>query len=176
MTCRELTIGALSLATGIGISSFYLNFPSTPQGVQSVSEFPDLVSGLRATPGIIDVKVAVIDGKKQTIFAWFKNKAAVDAWYNSPMHRNAMAKFFPNMRGAPHAVMGFADDKVPILVVASVTPSDHPHINGSRLAVSQIAIEMYTPVAGGIVFGSGFGPDNLDVPGLRRVTVGSRSK
>lgn len=172
MTVKEATLAAAALAAGLGIGTSWNN--PTEQGggqVQTVSEFPDLVRGLKETPGIIDVKVAVIDGKKQTIFAWFKNKAGVDAWYNSPMHRGAMAKFFPKMKGGAHSLTGFADEKAPVLVVASVTPSDKPHIEGSQLAVSQIAIEMYTPVPGGIVFGGGFGPDALDVPGIRRVKL-----
>lgn len=174
MNARELIFVGMALASGVAIGSA-LYEQGTEQRVQTVAEFPDLVRGLKETPGIIDVKVAVIDGKKQTIFAWFKNKSSVDAWYNSPMHRGAMAKFFPKMKGAAHSLMGFADEKAPILVVASVTPSEKPHISGSRLAVSQIAIEMYTPVPGGVVFGSGFAPDSLDVPGMRRIEVNANS-
>ncbi len=104
-----------------------------------------------------------------TIFAWFKNKAAVDAWYNSPMHRDAMKKFFPNMPGKAHALTNLKDEKTPLLVVATVTPSDKPMIEGSPLAISQIAIEIYAPAPGGIALGGSFGPKEMDVPGMVRI-------
>ncbi len=139
---------------------------------QSVGDFPDLVGGLKATPGCIDVKTSAFNnGKTLTIFAWFENKAAVNAWYKSPMHQGAMKKFFPTMPGAHEALAGYKDEKSPLLVVASVTPSDKPAVQGSQLAISQIAIEIYTPVPGGVTFGGGFGPDSLKVPGLRRMKM-----
>lgn len=140
------------------------------QKTLTVRDFPDLVGGLRATPGCLSVKNSAFDGGKQVaIYAWFKNKAAVNAWYHSPMHRDAMKKFFPKMPGHTQTLEGFKDDKSPVLVVASITPSEKPVIEGSPLAVSQIAIEMYTPIPGGITIGGGFGPKEMDVPGLIRM-------
>ena len=122
-----------------------------------------------ATPGCIEVKTTAFgEGKQRAIFAWFENKAAVQAWYSSPMHREAMKKFFPKINGRPATLSGFKDEKSPLLVVATVTPSEKPMIEGSPLAVSQIAIEIYTPVPGGVTFGGGFGPKSLDVPGMVR--------
>lgn len=165
-----LLIG-LGLVVGVGVGA---GIPrAQAQGDQktlSVTDFPDLIGGLKATPGCLSVKNSGFNGGKQlAIFAWFKNKAAVNAWYNSKMHRDAMKKFFPNMPGRPTTLDGFKDEKSPLLVVATVTPSDKPAIEGSPLAVSQIAIEIYTPVPGGVAFGGSFGPENMDVPGLVRV-------
>ncbi|MBX7131264.1 MAG: antibiotic biosynthesis monooxygenase [Fimbriimonadaceae bacterium] len=136
----------------------------------TVQDFPDLVSGIKATPGCLGVKTGTLEnGKQLAIYAWFKDKAAVQAWYTSPMHREAMKKFFPKLPGKTAALGQYRDDKSPLLVVATVTPSDKSHLEGSPLAVSQIAIEIYTPVPGGVTFGGGFAPKSLDVPGIVRM-------
>jgi hypothetical protein len=144
------------------------------QGTQSVTEFPNLQKGLMETPGCLGVQTFAVDsGKKLVISAWFENRKAMEAWYYSKMHQDAMAKFFPGMGGKggkPFAA--FKDEKAPMLVIASVTPGDKPIGNGSKLAVSQIAIEGYTPVPGGIAFGGTFAPTGLKVPGLVRIPAG----
>ncbi|HJP82752.1 MAG TPA: antibiotic biosynthesis monooxygenase [Fimbriimonadaceae bacterium] len=168
---QSLLVGfGIAMGIGIGVSIPFANAQVKAQGQRTVGEFPDLVGGLRATPGCLSVKTSSFNaGKQAVIFSWFKNKAAVNAWYNSKMHRDAMRKFFPNHPGNPSALSGFKDEKSPLLVVASVTPSDKPMIAGSPLAVSQIAIEIYQPVPGGLTFGGGFAPDTLEVPGLIRM-------
>ncbi len=172
MQTRTLIVAAVSLVVGIGIgaSSPLASAQQQTGGQLSVRDFPDLAAGLKATPGCLDVKATMLDnGRMATIFAWFENKAALNAWYKSPMHQDAMKKFFPHMPGHAEAISAFKDEKSPLLVVATVTPSDKPMLAGSPLAVSQIAIEVYTPVPGGLAFGGGFGPESLKVPGLRRV-------
>jgi hypothetical protein len=164
-----ITFGVL-LGIGIGAGIPRAQAQGSDQKSLRVSDFPDLIGGLKATPWCIAVKNSAFNGGKQlAIFAWFKNKAAVNAWYNSPMHRDAMRKFFPNMPGRASALEGMRDEKSPLLVVATVTPAEKPAIDGSPLAVSQIAIEIYTPAPGGVVIGGGFGPDALDVKGLVRI-------
>ncbi len=132
----------------------------------TVGEFPNLGAGLLATPGCLGVKgFAANGGKQQVIMAWFENKKAVEAWYYSKMHAEAMGKFFPGVAGG-RPLAGFKDEKSPVMVIASVTPSDRP-LPGQRLAVSQIAIEAYTPVPGGAALGDTFAPKSLKVPGMR---------
>jgi len=53
-----------------------------------------------------------------------------------------------------------------------VTPGDKPIGSGSQLAVSQIAIEGYTPIPGGLALGGTFAPEKLSVPGLVRIPAG----
>jgi hypothetical protein len=170
-----LLIG-FGMAIGLGIGAGVPRAMAQVDGQKPlrVTDFPDLIGGLKATPGCIAVKNSAFgNGKQLAIYAWFKNKTAVDAWYNSSMHRDAMKKFFPNMPGRPSALEGYKDAKSPLLVVATVTPSDKPTIAGSPLAISQIAIEIYTPVPGGVALGGGFGPDSLEVPGLVRIPTTS---
>jgi len=163
---------AFGTAIGIGIGAAIprAQAQEPAKSTQSVADFPDLVGGLKATPGCMAVRTSAFEnGKQLAIFAWFKNKAAVNAWYNSPMHRGAMKRFFPGMQGGTTALEGFKDEKSPLLVVATVSPAEKPMLESTKLAISQIAIEIYTPVPGGLTIGGGFGPNEMDVPGLVRL-------
>ena len=127
--------------------------------------FPDLVAGLKATAGCLGVETARTASGKQVIFAWFENKTAALAWYYSEMHQQALHQFFP---AAPaHTPMtDIPDDGLPIMAIASLTMAANPAPD-SRLPVSQIAIELYRPLPGGIAVGGRFAPRTLQVPGLR---------
>lgn len=123
------------------------------------------------TPGCLGVQSFSANGGKQfVISAWFKNRKAMEAWYYSEMHQGAMSKFFPGMGQGQKPFASFKDENSPMLVIASVTPSDKPGVHGSNLAISQIAIEGYTPVPGGIAFGGTFSPANLEVPEMVRLS------
>src|SRR5437867_8267994 len=84
---------------------------------------PDLVAGLKATPGCLGVETARTASGKQVIFAWFENKKAVLNWYYSDMHRSVSKQFFP---GAPERtpMADIPDDGSPILAIASLTPAE----------------------------------------------------
>jgi hypothetical protein len=110
------------------------------------------------------------NGKQFVIMAWFKDKQAVEAWYSSKMHTDAMRKFLPNTSSGRAPLSLIKDPNKPILVMASVTPSEKP-AEGQTLAVSQIAIEMYTPVPGGLALGGSFAPSTLEVEGLKRIPM-----
>jgi hypothetical protein len=131
--------------------------------------FPDLVGGLRAVPGCLGVETARTGSGKNVIFAWFENKKAVLNWYYSSMHQEVMKKFFP-VRGDRKPLAGIPDDAGPILAVASITVSDKPQLGETSLPISQIAIELYRPLNGGIFLGGRFAPEGLKVPELRDVS------
>jgi Antibiotic biosynthesis monooxygenase len=127
--------------------------------------WPDLVSGLKETPGCLGVETARTASGKNVIFAWFENREAVSRWYRSDMHRDAMRKFFPNVERRP-PLENVPDDSGPLMVIASVTFSDKPQFQEAPgTPISQIAIEVYKPMTGGIYLGSRFAPDALQVPG-----------
>lgn len=137
---------------------------------QTVAQFPDLRKGLLETPGCLGVQVFRTDGKA-VIAAWFENRKAMEAWYYSKMHQDAMAQFFPGFKSDRKPFAAFKDEKSPMLVIASVTPGNKPVGQGSQLAVSQIAIEGYVPVPGGLALGGTFAPEKLQVPGLVRIPI-----
>jgi len=126
---------------------------------------PDLVGPLKATPGCLGVETARTASGKMVIFAWFEDKQAVMRWYNSEMHRQLM-----KMAGPPDPshvpLAGIAEDSGPILAIASLTMSNQPP-KGSPLPVSQIAIELYQPLPGGVFVGGRFAPNSVKVPGMR---------
>src|SRR5262245_34541081 len=127
--------------------------------------FPDLVGALKASPGCLGVETARTSSGKQVIFAWFENKKAALAWYYSDTHRSLQKMLAP---GAPARtpMADVPDDGNPVMAIASLTPSGGPGTNGMPFGVSQIAIELYRPLPGGIAAGGRFAPSVMKVPGL----------
>ena len=126
--------------------------------------FPDLVGALKVTPGVLGVETARTQSGKQVIFAWFENKEAALAWYYSDMHRSLQKAFAPG--SAPRTPMpDVPDDGSPIMAIASLTLSGTPTAE-NPFPVSQIAIELYKPLPGGLAAGGRFAPSTLKVPGL----------
>jgi hypothetical protein len=139
-----------------------------PQG------FPDLVGALKSTPGCLGVETARTSSGKQVIFAWFENKKAVLNWYYSDTHRGAMQMFAPGGSSGRVPLEQIADDSGPIMAIASLTLVDKPQVDGVQLPVSQIAIELYAPLPGGLAAGGRFAPSSLKVPGLIEAPATSR--
>ncbi len=68
------------------------------------------------------------------------------------------------------------DDLGPIMVIASITFSDKEHFEATHLPISQIAIELYTPVSGGLFLGSKFAPDAVKVKNMKDYTPKSKTE
>jgi hypothetical protein len=131
------------------------------------SGLPDLVGGLKATPGCLGVETAMTSSGKQVIFAWFENRAALLKWYESPMHQQVMSAFFPTGDYDEPLKTVPKDFEGPIMAVASLTPKGAPNMAKGELPVSQISIELYGPLSGGIFVGGRFAPDGMKVPGIK---------
>ena len=131
--------------------------------------FPDLVGALKATPGVLGVDTARTSSGKQVIFAWFENKKAALAWYYSETHRSLQKAFAP---GSPARtpMADIPDDGSPIMAIASLTMAGTPTAE-NPFPVSQIAIELYKPLPGGLAAGGRFAPATLKVPGLADVPM-----
>jgi hypothetical protein len=132
---------------------------------QAQLPFPDLVGPLKATPGCLGVETARTASGKMVIFAWFEDKKAVMRWYNSELHQQLV-----KMGGPPDPthvpLAGIAEDSGPIMAIASLTMSNQPP-KGFPMPVSQIAIELYQPLPGGVFVGGRFAPNSVKVPGMR---------
>jgi hypothetical protein len=131
--------------------------------------FPDLVGALKATPGVLGVETARTQSGKQVIFAWFEDKKAALTWYYSDLHRSLQKGFAP---GSPARtpMADVPDDGSPVLAIASLTLSGAPTAE-SPFPVSQIAIELYKPLPGGLAAGGRFSPATMKVPGLVEVQL-----
>jgi hypothetical protein len=123
------------------------------------------VEGLRQTDGCLGVETADTASGKNVIFAWFKDKQAVLEWYHSDMHEGVMNKFFPN-RSEREPLASIPDDSGPIMAIASITFGDKAKFKNTPLPISQIAIELYAPVSGGLSMGGRFAPNSLKVKDL----------
>jgi hypothetical protein len=158
---RELG-GALLLAAMVFGPSIAAG--QAPAGQPPGGGFPDLVGALKATPGVLGVETARTSSGKQVIFAWFENKKAVLAWYYSDTHRSVQKMFAPDS-AARTPLADVPDDGQPILTIASLTLKGAPG-PGNPIPVSQIAIELYRPLPGGLAAGGRFAPSAMKVPGL----------
>jgi hypothetical protein len=132
--------------------------------------FSDLVGALKASPGCLGIETARTSSGKQVIFAWFENKKAALAWYYSDTHR-ALQKMLAPGSPARTPMADVPDDDNPVLAIASLTPSGAPGTNGMPFGVSQIAIELYRPLPGGLAAGGRFAPSAMKVPGLVEVPM-----
>ena len=99
---RPLVAG-LALAAIIWSPALLLGRPQEgAPAPQNAGGFPDLVSGLKATPGCLGVETAQTTSGKAVIFAWFENKKAVLNWYNSEMHQAMLNRYArPSPAGRP---------------------------------------------------------------------------
>src|SRR5260370_42318609 len=68
--------------------------PADAAAMQDASK--TLLADLKATPGCLGVETAKTDSGKQVVFAFFENKKAVLAWYNSPTHQKLVGLLNPN--------------------------------------------------------------------------------
>ena len=95
------------------------------------------------------------------------NKKAALAWYYSQTHQMLVKMGGGSTR--PRGPMAdVPDDGKPIMAIASVVlarPQDGIPQKGLP-PVSQIAIELYSPLPGGLALGGRFAPLSVDVPGL----------
>lgn len=134
--------------------------------------FPDLIGMLKATPGVLGVDAAQTMSGKQVIFAWFENKKAALNWYYSEGHQKLMKTFASGSNAGRKPMADVPDDGNPILAIASITLSKEPQVSGLQLPVSQIAIELYAPLPGGLAAGGRFAPSTVKVKGLVEVPIG----
>jgi hypothetical protein len=140
---------------------------------QQSGGFPDLVSGLKATPGCLGVETAQTSSGKNVIFAWFENKQAVLNWYNSDMHQALLDRFSTGQR-RPGGPLAGVPDEGPVLAIASLTMPKPATDGDLRSATTQIAIELYAPLPGGLAAGGRFAPSSVKVPGLIEVPSARR--
>ena len=143
-----------------------------PQGPPA--GLPDLIGMLKATPGVLGVDAAQTMSGKQVIFAWFENKKAALNWYYCEGHQKLVKTLASGGNPGRTPMADVPDDGNPILAIASITLSKQPQVSGVQLPVSQIAIELYAPLPGGLAAGGRFAPSSVKVKGLVEVPVAQK--
>ena len=175
LTFRHPLVAGIALAATIWSPALLIGRAQEAATAQKqTGGFPDLVAGLKATPGCLGVETARTTSGKMVIFAWFENKKAALNWYYSEGHQKLVKTFASGGNPGRTPMADVPDDGNPILAVASITLSKQPQVSGVQLPVSQIAIELYAPLPGGLAAGGRFAPSSVKVKGLVEVPIGSK--
>src|SRR5262245_26312355 len=156
---------ALAILLGTGCACLAADPPAKDKG--NDGPMPDLAAALKATPGCLGVETAQTASGKTVIFAWFEDKKAALAWYNSDTHRQVMKRFFSDYKSNRKPLADVPDDSGPIMAIASITLTAKPTKENS-LPFKQIGIELYQPLGGGLSIGGKFAPDKMKVPEARK--------
>ena len=138
--------------------------PTTQKKAQPAKKgpagFSGLITAVKKSPGCLGVGLARTTTGKNLIFAWFKDKKAALAWYHSDFHQKMIGNFSIKDSGRK-PLADVPDDAGPIMAIASITFAKKPMLKGIKLPISQIAIELYTPLKGGLSAGGTFAPASL---------------
>jgi hypothetical protein len=167
---REVVI-VVTLALVVFSPGALTLFAQAPPQAGPPGGLPDLIGMLKATPGVLGVDAAQTISGKQVIFAWFENKKAALAWYYSEGHQKLVKTFAAGGNAGRTPMADVPDDGNPILAIASITLSKQPQVSGVQLPVSQIAIELYAPLPGGLAAGGRFAPSSVKVKNLLEVPL-----
>ncbi|MCA9297383.1 MAG: hypothetical protein KC983_12720 [Phycisphaerales bacterium] len=168
---------ALGVIAGLSLSGMMMSNLAVAQDAPPIeappSEQPDfgamLVQGLKNTPGCLAVDLGSFESGKQSIFAWFENKAAVKAWYYSRTHMGVMNMVMGDDEAPPP--LAYVDEDGPILVIASITPSADPKLKGFPMPIDQISIELFRALPGGAHVNGRLSPETFIVPHMRDYTA-----
>jgi hypothetical protein len=164
MTPRTLikeTLSAVLLASVIFAPGIVVSAQAPPNPLMALPE------AIKATPGCLGVETAQTASGKMVIFAWFENKKAALAWYYSQTHQ-MLVKMGGGSTRPQGPMADVPDDGKPIMAIASVIlarPQDGIPQSGLP-PVTQISIELYAPLPGGLALGGRFAPMSVNVPGL----------
>ncbi len=175
MTTRSL-VTSIGLATLVTVGGLTADALTQEAHERQGGGFPDLVRGLMTIEGCIGVETAQTSSGKNVVFAWFEDKEAVERWYYSEIHQQLMDLLgdngaYPDAERKP--MRHIADDSGPIMVIASMTMSDKPAFAGLGLPISQIAVEIYQPLPGGLFLGKRFAPAGVKVAHIHDLTPSS---
>ena len=127
-----------------------------------------LVEQLRATDGCLDAQAVRMPDGRAVIFGWFKDKTAAMNWYRNPMH--TALRHMSRLADDGREPMADVPDGTPIMAVACLSFDGPPAVAGSAIPFSSIAIELYSPLEGGLKLGRGFAPDGF-MPATRPTTA-----
>ncbi len=154
-------MGARSIETG---GSEEMKAEAQPQNEMGER----LAEGLRETKGCLGVDLAQWQSGKNTICAWFEDKAAVERWYYSNTHQGFMGAI--GGRAGDDEPMEHVETDGPIMVMATLSFDGPPALAGSKIPFSQISIELFEPLPGGAFIRERLAPEKFKVEHMRDLT------
>ena len=171
------SIIAISLTIGSTAWAQQSIAPSKKSGQQEADQQTDqqqggdmggmLIKGLQAVDGCIAVKTCDWSDGKQSIVAWFKNKEAVETWYYSRTHQGMMRAMTDGSFEADEPMQHIENEDQPIMVIATLTPSDKMDLPNMKMPISQISIELFAALPGGAHVNGRASPDGFEVPHMK---------
>ena len=130
-----------------------------------------LIEGLMNTEGCLGADAAQTRSGKNCIFAWFKDKKAVQDWYYSQAHRRIMGPMVNGIEDfEPKPLQFVPDDTGPIMVIATITMGGDDPIPGFPMPISQISIELFQPLPGGVEINGRFSPEGFKIEHMKSYT------
>lgn len=120
-----------------------------------------LMQGLKSVDGCLGVEAAQTQSGKNVIIAWFRDAKAARDWYNHPVHLRMVGMV--GQKPEDNKPLEHVADGVPVMVMATITPSDKPEIEGFPMPISQISIELYAPLPGGAAINGRLAPEAFPV-------------
>jgi len=163
----------IALAAAAGTGASHLLPTASAAHVEPARKAPSqpdvgnmLLQGLRDTPGCLAADAANWESGKNSIVGWFESKQAIIVWYDSQVHRRLME---PMGGASDEPLAHIPDDQGPILVIASITFSETPQIQGFPAPISQISIELFAPLPGGAHINGRLAPEGFQVEHMRNL-------
>lgn len=149
--------------------------PGSPPGAaQAMGLGQMLVQQIKSVDGCLGVETAALTSGKNVIIAWFENAEAARRWYDHPVHQRLMSggqAGQPGEQPAERKALAHVPPDVPVMVMACITMSERPEIPGVPIPISQISIEMYTPLDGGAAINGRLTPESINIEHMRRITL-----
>ncbi len=128
-----------------------------------------LIDGLKSVEGCLGAESARFSNGKVSIFGWFEDAEAARRWYHHPVHAQLMGMTGDDpTRPKP---LAHVPDGVPLMIIATIRPTDQPRIPGVPLPVDQIAIEIFMPAPGGAYINARLSPETFKVEHMRKIEI-----
>lgn len=127
-----------------------------------------LAGAIRSVDGCLGVDLAETQSGKNVIIAWFKDAESARNWYRHPVHQRMMGRV--NADAEAKQPLEHVPDGIPVMVVATITFAERPMIEGIPMPISQISIELYTPLPGGAAINGRLAPETMPVEHMNMIT------
>ena len=133
-----------------------------------------LLQAMRSVEGCLGVDSGQFASGKNVIVGWFEDVEAARRWYYHPMHQGLMRR--AGGRAEDDKPLAHVQAGVPLMIVASITFSDRPQINGIPMPISQIGIEIYQAAPGGAYINGKLAPETFRVEHMRNLAAPAAPK
>jgi len=175
MNITKATMITCGAALALGATMLTLPAASAPSGaIERVAHQPQnldigqiLFEGLANSEGCLKVMGADTSEGHNVIIAWFENKEAVETWYYSQTHTRVM-KMVGSDPSHKKPMARVDDDDITVMVMASITFGGEQVIPGP-MPVSQISIELYTPLDAGASVNGRLMPESIQLEHFRTI-------